>query len=336
MQFMTISNDNKIVLSIPMLSTLSLNCLVKITGSIGNSKQLLVENNLLLSDFEIIYNNLVSIKRQIIYKDIFDKMFSYKLRKHPISLNSFYKDKIFYLRGMYLANLFSDKISKKINSTDIFNMSSISDIIINTITRTVIHRNPKVLCKKINKLNKYTIDKIIEKDKITGESVTYIIIKDKYYPEFFVKIKLGTKYVYNFDIECLEYSCNIGDKDLKVIPKITNPNLSVGKVIDNCRNKKFRILSIGKPIIKHDCTNIIVDENGYVSGSMKNCIDRYSCYGNYILRKYRKLINDGWQCLNEVCDNPVCILAQEDFAEKMYKLRKSYDESVPQLEEVNE
>ncbi|AEJ34927.1 hypothetical protein [Acanthamoeba castellanii mimivirus] len=334
---MTISNDNKIVLSIPMLSTLSLNCLVKITGSISQSKQLLVENNLLLSNFEIIYNNLVSIKRQIIYKDIFDKMFSYKLRKHPISLNSFYKDNIFYLKGMYLANLFSDKVSKNINSKCIFGMNSISDIIINMRTQKITHRNPKVLCKKINKLNKYTVDEVVEKGEIFEQSVNYIIIKDKYHPEFFVKIKFETNYIYDFfDIECLEYSCNIGDKDLKVIPKITNPNLSVGKVIDNCRNKKFRILSIGKPIIKHDCTNIIVDENGYVSGSMKNCIDRYSCYGNYILRKYRKLINDGWQCLNEVCDNPVCILAQEDFAEKMYKLRKSYDESVPQLEEVNE
>ncbi|AKI80424.1 hypothetical protein QJ850_gp275 [Acanthamoeba polyphaga mimivirus] len=327
MQFMSISNDNKIILIVPMLSTLSLNCLVKISGSISQSKQLLVENNLLLSDFEIIYDNLISTKCQIIYKDIFDEMFSYELRKHSISLN-FYKNKILYFRGMYLANLFSDKVSKNINSTNIFNTNSISDIIIN--------KNPKVLCKKINKLNKYTIDEIVKKCEIFGKIVNYIIIKDKYHPEFFVKIKFNTNCAYNFfDIECLEYSCSTRDKDLKLIPKITNTNLSIDKVIDNCRNKKFTILSNGEPIIKHNCTNIIVDHDGYISGTMKNCIDRYSYNGNYILRKYRRLINDGWQCLNEICDNPICVLAQEDFAEEMYKLRKSYDESVPQLEEVD-
>lgn len=332
MQFMTISNDNKIVLTIPMLSTLSLNCLVKMTGSISQSKRLLFKNNLLLSDFEIIYNNLISTKRQIIYKDIFDEMFSYKLRKHSdLGLfKIFGKDPIFYFKGIYLAKLFSGKVSKNINSTDIFNTH-------NDMFDLILSKKPKILCEKINKLNKYTIDEIVKKDEIIGKSVNYIIIKDKYHHEFFVKIKFETKYIREFfDIEYLEYSCNIKDKDLKLIPKITNPNLSIDKVIDNCRNKKFTILSNNEPIIKHDCSNIIVDKDGYVNGTTKNCIDRYSYYGNYILRKYRKLINDGWQCLNEVCDNPECVLAQEDFAEEMYKLRKLYDESVPQLEEVYE
>ncbi|ANB50350.1 hypothetical protein [Powai lake megavirus] len=137
---------------------------------------------------------------------------------------------------------------------------------------------------------------------------------------------------FDFDVNMLLTYNFIYSGEFTSIFSLTNSECCLQSVIKNCQSKNFIVLSInGKPLISHgnhdiriirnDQGKIINIENDISlmrgecrSSSRPHCISRSSEPGKLLLQKIDDMCLNGWDCLNEPCDNLWCVLAPEDLA----------------------
>ncbi|AZL89726.1 hypothetical protein QKC54_gp0196 [Megavirus baoshan] len=137
---------------------------------------------------------------------------------------------------------------------------------------------------------------------------------------------------FDFDVNMLLVHDFVYGGEFTSMFSLTNSECYLETVIENCQSKNFIVLTIdGKPLISHgnhdihiirnDQGEIINIENDiglmrgeYRSLSRPHCISRSSEPGKLLLQKMDDMCLNGWDCLNEPCDNLWCVLAPKDLA----------------------
>ncbi|AGC01710.1 hypothetical protein H012_gp755 [Acanthamoeba polyphaga moumouvirus] len=160
-------------------------------------------------------------------------------------------------------------------------------------------------------------------------------VTDNKYPEIFIYLSL-TSYIVNESIDVNLLFCDMINGGSVEYLYSNNQYLDKLQMIENCKNKKFFVLTPEcKPIIFHgEYMEIIRDEKNKIT-HIKNNISPYCDVGNpeyrpyctncnsnsgkYILSQINDLYLQGWECINEPCTNLWCISADR-------KLAKEYEE----------
>nr|URM62428.1 hypothetical protein [Mimivirus sp.] len=137
----------------------------------------------------------------------------------------------------------------------------------------------------------------------------------------------------DFDVNMLRLT---SFKNNDIISGLTtyHPNCQINDILENCRNKQFIVMSLDEhPKIKHHVTTkYLYDINENIIGTeypdeiafYPDCINRYSDHGQRLLQRMVKMQQYGWNCRNELCENPWCILSPNELSNKYYRYMKIY------------
>lgn len=202
----------------------------------------------------------------------------------------------------------------------------------------------------------YIINKLKEsfKVKILNECEDYRILIEKKFP-------VTISFKYDINVLCLP-----NDSDNTMKGKILFEKRNICAIIKNYHNKQFMVLDYyGAPTLKHtticklcqirkDAT--INDKPGElflcsedisyrIGGTYINtinrafpfyhsnhllscqCISRFERNGMLLMDKISRMISNGWKCLNQTCQNPMCILAPQHLANKLVRIILQYEKN---------
>lgn len=138
----------------------------------------------------------------------------------------------------------------------------------------------------------------------------------------------------DFDVNMLRLF-NFKNNDIVSNLTTYHLNCQIDDILENCRNKQFVVMSLDEHSkIKHQeiTTKYLYDANENMIGAEHpneiefhpDCINRYNDRGQRLLRRIAKMQQYGWNCRNEPCANPWCILAPCELSNIYYLYMKNY------------
>nr|WBF71031.1 hypothetical protein [Megavirus caiporensis] len=148
---------------------------------------------------------------------------------------------------------------------------------------------------------------------------------------------INYNHYFDFDVNMLLVYDFVYDGEFTSMFSLSNTQCCLQSIIKNCQSKNFIVLTInGEPLISHGNHDICIIRNDqgkiiniendiglmrgeYRSLSRPHCISRSSEPGKILLQKIDNMYLNGWNCLNEPCDNLWCVLSPKDLAHEYEK-----------------
>jgi len=112
---------------------------------------------------------------------------------------------------------------------------------------------------------------------------------------------------FDFDVDVLSSLGSHNSLDFMTINRFCDRD----KIIMNCYKHRFIALDAnGRPNVNHRC-DCDMKNNDERPICFCNCISRQSHRGKRMLIRMAEMKSMDWNCLNESCDNPLCIFATQ-------------------------